>query len=232
MTRAPRQLTWLVVALAALASRSAAAETILFLVAEPSTPAHGDSYVLPLSDPGAIAQARDLIDGNGQPGPSIVVALIAEGADGINRDWLASGAPEWSWHVTEFVDFADSTIEILDGWPGLVEQDVPGWIANTGGAIGFWSYTVVAEVPEPSAGLSLVAGGSVLLALRRLRPAASRARAARSRRALALLISMLVAAACSPRVGSDGWCQKMKETAKPDWSAREAADFAKHCVFK
>jgi hypothetical protein len=38
--------------------------------------------------------------------------------------------------------------------------------------------------------------------------------------------------ACSPAVGSDTWCEKMKETPKADWSTREAADFAKHCILK
>jgi hypothetical protein len=138
------------------------AETIHFLVAErPEDAVHGDSYVLPLSDAAAIAHARALIDAEPGTLPSIVVAHIAAGADGANRDHLAPGAPAWSWHVTEFEGFSDFAIEILDGWPSFVEQDVDGWIANTGGTIGFWSYTVVAElpaVPEPKTAVLLVAG--------------------------------------------------------------------------
>ena len=38
-------------------------------------------------------------------------------------------------------------------------------------------------------------------------------------------------AACSPEVGSKEWCARLKEKPKGDWSANEAADFAKHCVF-
>lgn len=38
--------------------------------------------------------------------------------------------------------------------------------------------------------------------------------------------------ACSPEVGSDKWCAQMKEKPKADWSANEAADFAKHCILK
>lgn len=38
-------------------------------------------------------------------------------------------------------------------------------------------------------------------------------------------------AACSPKVGSDAWCEDMKEKDKGDWTANEAADFTKHCVF-
>ena len=37
-------------------------------------------------------------------------------------------------------------------------------------------------------------------------------------------------AACSPEVGSKEWCDEMKKKDKGDWTANEAADFAKHCV--
>lgn len=51
---------------------------------------------------------------------------------------------------------------------------------------------------------------------------------------LCLLAISLIAvgglAACSPEVGSKEWCESMKEKPKGDWSANEAADFAKHCV--
>ena len=117
----------------------------LFVVAE-RVPVHGDSYLLPLTDSLDIADARALIAEGPQSGVgSIVVARIAAGSDGVNRDVLAPGEPPWSWHVTAFVGFADAAIEICDGWPGYVESDVDGWIANTNGTVCFWSYTVVAE---------------------------------------------------------------------------------------
>ena len=37
--------------------------------------------------------------------------------------------------------------------------------------------------------------------------------------------------ACSPEVGSEAWCEKMAEKPKGDWSANEATDYAKHCLF-
>jgi uncharacterized lipoprotein len=47
-----------------------------------------------------------------------------------------------------------------------------------------------------------------------------------------LLLSVLsLLAACSPEVGSEAWCKDMKAKPKGDWTANEAADFAKHCVF-
>ena len=54
-------------------------------------------------------------------------------------------------------------------------------------------------------------------------------------RKLVLGVSLLMVAgvlgACSPEVGSKEWCEDMKEKPKGDWSANEATDFAKHCVF-
>jgi hypothetical protein len=42
----------------------------------------------------------------------------------------------------------------------------------------------------------------------------------------------LFALACAPEVGSDAWCAEMKETPKGEWSANDAADYARHCVLK
>ncbi|WP_114766846.1 DUF3012 domain-containing protein [Vibrio rhodolitus] len=36
--------------------------------------------------------------------------------------------------------------------------------------------------------------------------------------------------ACT-EVGSEEWCEDMKQKAKGDWTANEATDFAKHCIF-
>ena len=51
----------------------------------------------------------------------------------------------------------------------------------------------------------------------------------------AVLIMTFAAAtltACAPEVGSEKWCAKMKEKPKKDWTAAEAGDYAKHCVFE
>ena len=46
----------------------------------------------------------------------------------------------------------------------------------------------------------------------------------------AVLLLVLSSAACAP-VGSERWCENMREKAKGDWTANETVDFAKHCVF-
>jgi hypothetical protein len=34
------------------------------------------------------------------------------------------------------------------------------------------------------------------------------------------------------KVGSKRWCKNMEEKSAADWTAREAKDYAKHCVFE
>ena len=43
---------------------------------------------------------------------------------------------------------------------------------------------------------------------------------------------VLVLAGCSPEVGSDAWCEDMKEKPKKDWTASELKDYTKHCIFR
>ena len=163
----------------------ARAGTVYFVVAErPGAAEHGDSFVLPLSAEADIAHARDLIArGPDAAGASIVFAEIVAGADGVNRDVFAEGEPLWNWHVSALEGFGDGGIELVDGTPTLVEEDVQGWIVNTRrtedsavGHVGFWGYTVVAEleaasVPPPAA---LPAGviGLVAIAFARRWPGA------------------------------------------------------------
>ncbi len=47
-----------------------------------------------------------------------------------------------------------------------------------------------------------------------------------------LAIFACAVTACSPEVGSEGWCKQMKEKSKADWTAGETSDYAKHCIFK
>jgi hypothetical protein len=36
--------------------------------------------------------------------------------------------------------------------------------------------------------------------------------------------------ACAPEVGSQRWCEEMRDTPRGDWSANDALEFARHCV--
>ena len=37
---------------------------------------------------------------------------------------------------------------------------------------------------------------------------------------------------CSPEIGSEAWCKKLAEKTKADWTANEAAEYTKNCIFK
>jgi hypothetical protein len=43
---------------------------------------------------------------------------------------------------------------------------------------------------------------------------------------------LVLLSGCAPEVGSKAWCAGLDEKAKGDWSANEATDYAKHCLFK
>jgi hypothetical protein len=44
--------------------------------------------------------------------------------------------------------------------------------------------------------------------------------------------ALLVSTGCTPEVGSEAWCKMMTEKPKADWTASEAGDYGKHCLFK
>ena len=37
--------------------------------------------------------------------------------------------------------------------------------------------------------------------------------------------------ACSPDVGSEAWCEELKQKSKGEWTANELTDFTRHCIF-
>ncbi|MFD2166465.1 DUF3012 domain-containing protein [Thalassotalea euphylliae] len=51
------------------------------------------------------------------------------------------------------------------------------------------------------------------------------------KKVLIAFMAVFTLAACAPEVGSEKWCAAMKEKPKGDWTANEASDYAKHCVF-
>lgn len=44
-------------------------------------------------------------------------------------------------------------------------------------------------------------------------------------------IALMTLSACNHEIGSENWCQMMKDKPKGDWTANDTADFAKHCIF-
>ncbi|MEM8844883.1 MAG: DUF3012 domain-containing protein [Pseudomonadota bacterium] len=46
-----------------------------------------------------------------------------------------------------------------------------------------------------------------------------------------LLLLIILLASCSAEVGSEKWCENLEEKPKGDWTANEAGDYAKYCIF-
>lgn len=48
---------------------------------------------------------------------------------------------------------------------------------------------------------------------------------------IAVLTAVFILSACSAEVGTEAWCNNMKEKNKGDWTATEIKDYTKHCLF-
>lgn len=46
-----------------------------------------------------------------------------------------------------------------------------------------------------------------------------------------VLAAIVVSVDCAPEVGSKTWCTNMKDKPKGEWTANDATNFAKHCLF-
>jgi hypothetical protein len=136
----------------------AAQEPVYFLAAElprgggvgpapaAAAPLH-DSFVLSLTEPQHVAHARRLVAEGISAGQPTAVARIGVGGDGINGDWQSPGTRPWSWHISEFLGFADVVIAIYGGGsPTKIEENLPRLPLN--GVNAFFGYTVVRELPR------------------------------------------------------------------------------------
>ncbi len=47
-----------------------------------------------------------------------------------------------------------------------------------------------------------------------------------------LVAAVFVLGGCSHKVGSEAWCQDLKDKSRGDWTLNETADFAKFCVLR
>jgi len=48
---------------------------------------------------------------------------------------------------------------------------------------------------------------------------------------ITLVVLFLATLPSCAKVGSERWCKKMEDKSAADWTAREAKDYTKHCVF-
>jgi len=128
-----------------------------FISAEPDfAQVYDDSVVVPLTGPDHIEHARDLILTAPTAGASVFFSEISASGNGTHRDVRDPGTPAWSWHVSRVRGFGDVGTELIGSWPSYVEKNRVRWFDDPGvtpetGKIGFWSYTVVSELPNDPA---------------------------------------------------------------------------------
>jgi hypothetical protein len=115
-----------------------------FLVGNPHFGVRSDeTYVLALSDPEQVLQARAILRDPGRA--PIVVGSIARGHGNFNRNLTERGSPAYSWHIGRFEGFADAAAEVCDGGPVNVDLELPYWLQKVG-RVCFWGQTIVREV--------------------------------------------------------------------------------------
>ena len=51
-------------------------------------------------------------------------------------------------------------------------------------------------------------------------------------RATGLAVLAAAVCGCAPEVGSERWCEAMRDKPRGDWSTNEALDYTRHCIFE
>lgn len=158
-------------ALAAAFGTAAEAQTPVYFLAgggTAETPSRSQAYIFSITDPAAIAQAREIIANRPNSFASTNYRIrirIAAGADGINKNYFSPARPNWAWRATEFVGFVfmdyatgggttggdfpilpDLNGECYTTSPGAISADPAGFIARNGNTVEMWGYTLMAEI--------------------------------------------------------------------------------------
>ena len=106
------------------------------------------SFVVEISDPDLISQARAQIVNPNSKSAKIMIAQIAPGSGNINQNLNSRLHGSWSWHVSKVTKFADLALQSCDGTPEFVEEYLSSWLAASP-TICFWSFRITKELPYP-----------------------------------------------------------------------------------
>ncbi len=128
----------LLVSLAACSTSESEPEGALFTVraceSSEAVPG-GETFRIRIHDSEMIAEAERLVESDDQ---RVLNAPLRRGDGGFN-------AP-WSWHMDpDEITFADLTVEVCDGCPHMIEEDLDYWI-DTVGRYCPWSTDVIERV--------------------------------------------------------------------------------------
>lgn len=144
-------LLTLLAATAAQVARADPSNVVYFVFAEAPAPRGRDAFVLPLVRSNDIAFVRSWLRDTNLPfgTPTVPLFRIAPGSDGINRDYLAVGAPQWSWHVVEFLQFSLTVSDTITSTPTLVENDLERWMEQNRGYTAFFHVPLFELLSKP-----------------------------------------------------------------------------------
>lgn len=113
-----------------------------FLLANPEK---NQSFVVELTDPAMIAQARAQIQNPHDFRARILFAEIGATPNSTNQDLANWGRGSWSWHVSKPIKFGELASQACDGSPEFIEDFLAAWL-KSGSIICFWNYKVVQEL--------------------------------------------------------------------------------------
>lgn len=100
-----------------------------------SSAASGETFQVLIREREVIREAQSLV---GRGNVKVINGRLARGDGDFNQPW--------SWHmIPESVGFADGTIEVCDGRPSFIEEDLDYWI-DTLGRFCPWGTEVVRRV--------------------------------------------------------------------------------------
>lgn len=100
-----------------------------------------DSFVIHLTDPGQIKEARDALQ---EKSAKILVADITANTLPWNRAFVGPQSTPWSWSVNKVHSFSDLALMECDGSASLVEERLLSWLIS--GRICFWRSHIIREL--------------------------------------------------------------------------------------
>lgn len=109
-------------------------------------------YLVDLTDPTMIAEAREQIRKPDNLQARILIAEIAVNQNLENRNWYDKHKHPWSWKIVRPIRFASLASQVCDGHPQMIEDQLEAWLGGAGGhggrpVICLWSYQVLEELP-------------------------------------------------------------------------------------
>lgn len=125
-----------------LANLSRDPESAYFRLENPSGT---QSFIVKLTDPKLIQEAREQIRYPNTYQARILIAEISADGLRLNQDHRSTHQRTWSWHVSKVIKFAEFASQSCDGSPEFVEDYLQAWL-NSQMPICFWSYHIKAEL--------------------------------------------------------------------------------------